>query len=52
MSKDNRCGPDGYGEINGDRKEVNGKTDLEGLSRDGCSLPLGSGLRFGSIVDN
>jgi len=33
-------------------KRQNGKTDLERLSGDGCSFPLGSGLGFGSVMDD
>jgi hypothetical protein len=33
-------------------KKQERKTDLEGLSRDGCSLRLGSGLRLGNVMDD
>lgn len=52
MSRDNRCGPDDHNEIHDDWKEAKGKTDLEGLSRDGCSLSLGGELRFARVVDD
>ena len=52
MSRDNRCGPDGRGEIHGDPKKKKGMTNLERLSRDGCSFSLGSGVGLGNIMND
>ena len=52
MSRDNRCGPGDHGEIHDDVREVKEKTNLEGLSRDGCPLSLSRGAGLGSVMDD
>ena len=52
MNRDNRCVPGNRSEIHDEIKKEKRKTDLEGLSRDGCSLSLGRGPSLGYIMDD